>query len=198
MPFSLDAALSGTVPGYTPKQAPVSDLKDGMPGKWFFSIHEDTPEEELGNLVQHSTQVLDISDDEGKSSEKDARGKENIPPADYSGIIPVQRKDMMSDEARTPLGDLNAADYYAADCDVSSVIVVPEENDIDFAFVAPGKESIGGQMLLKEVLSKNSTLVPPVESKEKPVETTGSAEPIVILEDEHLKTDAISSEPSLA
>ena len=197
MPFSLDAALAGTVPEYTPKQAPVPDQKDDMPGKWFFPIHEDTPEEELGNLVQHGYQTLDISDDESKSSGKDARGKENVPPADYSGIVPVQRKDMMSDEVRTPLGDLNAADYYAAGCDISSFVMVPEEHDIDFAFAAPGKEFIGGQMLLKEVLSKNSTSAPSMELKESSVETAESVGRIVIQEDEYLKT-AIPSEPSLA
>jgi hypothetical protein len=41
----------------------------------------DSEQEEMTNLVQHSTCVLDISDDEGKSK-MDGGGKENIPPVE--------------------------------------------------------------------------------------------------------------------
>jgi len=101
-----------------------------------FDIHEDTIDEELGNLMQFSTQTLDISDDESRLAAKDDRGKENIPPADFTSMTnvqtvganrPVSRKDMMTDEPRTPLGDLDASEFYAEDCDASSYIIVPAE-----------------------------------------------------------------------
>jgi hypothetical protein len=51
-------------------------MKDG----WFFDIYEDTFEEALTNIMEFSTGVLDISDDETRHREKNDRGKENIPP----------------------------------------------------------------------------------------------------------------------
>lgn len=83
---------------------------------------------------------LEISDDEGKIKSDD-RGKENIDPNELSVPITrsmaasasivkvprVTRKDMMTDEPRTPLGDLNAADYYAEGLDATSVILVQED-----------------------------------------------------------------------
>lgn len=105
-----------------------------MPQSWMFEIHEDTPEEELGNLMEFSTQTLDISDDEGKRAARDDRGKENIPPLDHvvaaaevSTASPVSRDDAMTDEVRTPLGDLNASEYYAKGCDANSYIIVPSD-----------------------------------------------------------------------
>lgn len=94
--FSIDAALSGTIPSYTPrernatasssKELPISipllhqpEAKDS----WFFDIHEDTEEELATNLMEHSTCTLDISsDEENRARERDCRGKENIPPPD--------------------------------------------------------------------------------------------------------------------
>ncbi|KAH7396158.1 hypothetical protein BKA66DRAFT_566663 [Pyrenochaeta sp. MPI-SDFR-AT-0127] len=98
LPFSIDAALSGTIQGYTPKPAVtatpvsapvqhVSTLEDSMPKGWFFEIHEDTPEQEAANLMEHSASVLDISsDDDAETKQKNEdleRGKENIPPPDF-------------------------------------------------------------------------------------------------------------------
>lgn len=58
-----------------------------MPKGWFFEIHEDTPEQEAANLMEHSASVLDISsedDFETKRKNEDLeRGKENIPPPDF-------------------------------------------------------------------------------------------------------------------
>lgn len=95
-----------------------------------FDIYEDNPEEESHNLLQHSfTCNLDISDDEGRS--KDGRGKENIPPLDYvvsaNANRHISRNDMMTDEPRTPLGDLEASQYYAEGCDESSAFIIPDE-----------------------------------------------------------------------
>ncbi|KAF2816318.1 uncharacterized protein BDZ99DRAFT_471556 [Mytilinidion resinicola] len=89
LPFSIDAALSGTIPTYTPKPAVAAmpTLEEAMPKTWFFDIHEDTPEEEATNLMEHSACTLDISsDDDGemrKAREGAERGKENIPPPDF-------------------------------------------------------------------------------------------------------------------
>ncbi|KAI4624060.1 hypothetical protein J4E80_003874 [Alternaria sp. BMP 0032] len=97
LPFSIDAALSGSISTYTPKaptvaatpvsapapQTPIVD--DSMPKSWFFEIHEDTLEQEAANLMEHSASVLDISSDDDaktKASNED-RGKENIPPPDF-------------------------------------------------------------------------------------------------------------------
>lgn len=165
LPFSIDAALSGTISGYTPKasvaptpatapvQAPVaSTLEDSMPKGWFFEIHEDTPEQEAANLMEHSASVLDISSDDDATTkqhnEEQERGKENIPPPDFllsqprvhalteesvDGAKidePVKRprlrkfvQDAM-EEDRRPLGDLVASDFYAEGCDASSYVTV--------------------------------------------------------------------------
>ncbi|MCJ1245614.1 hypothetical protein MMC30_002818 [Trapelia coarctata] len=139
LPFSIDAALSGTVASYKPEpvqNVQVSTLEESVPNTWMFDIHEDTIDEELRNLMEFSTQTLDISDDESRLAAKDNRGKENIPPADFSSMAnvqtvganrPVSRKDMMTDEPRTPLGDLDSSEFYAEGCDASSYIIVPAE-----------------------------------------------------------------------
>ncbi|MCJ1395347.1 hypothetical protein MMC18_009407 [Xylographa bjoerkii] len=144
MPFSIDAALSGTVSSYKaePVQAiTIPTLEESIPNGWMFDIHEDTPEEETGNVISFSFQTVDISDDESRRASKDDRGKENVPPAGYpSSFTAAQRvttarsasrQDIMTDEPRTPLGDLDAADFYADGCDVSSYIIVPAERSDD-------------------------------------------------------------------
>ncbi|KAF2727100.1 hypothetical protein EJ04DRAFT_557598 [Polyplosphaeria fusca] len=141
LPFSIDAALKGTLPSYTPKSttannAACSLLDDPMPKGWFFAIHEDSPEQEASNILQHSASILDISSDDDaetkKANEASERGKENIPPEDFvlaqprhtadSGVevevehvkFPRLRKlaqDAM-DEDRKPLADLPAKEFY--------------------------------------------------------------------------------------
>ncbi|KAI1952717.1 hypothetical protein LOZ12_002284 [Ophidiomyces ophidiicola] len=138
-PFSISDALSGT---FT-----VSSLKMGkaMPsgGKhrrkaWDFEIHVDTEQEEMANLMEHSTCVLDISDDENKSK-KDERGKENIPPSDItSELTPANVSSMvasqpetveMTDGSRSPLGELNLKDFIPNGEDISPAIVNDDEAD---------------------------------------------------------------------
>jgi hypothetical protein len=92
--FSIDAALSGTIPSYTPRErnaAPSISTEHPIPllhqaeakDSWFFDIHEDTEEELATNLMEHSTCTLDISsDEESRARERDCRGKENVPPPD--------------------------------------------------------------------------------------------------------------------
>lgn len=128
LPFSIDAALAGTVPKY--KSKPTH-------GKgWHFDIHEDTEEAELTNLLDHSTHTLDISDDESNSSKGDKDNKENIPPVDgpaavasATQVIPT-RRDIMTDDTREPLGDLDAKDFYAEGCDASSYIIEESSEQI--------------------------------------------------------------------
>ncbi|KAI4951934.1 hypothetical protein J4E91_003395 [Alternaria rosae] len=166
LPFSIDAALSGSISTYTPKaptvaatpvsapapQTPVLD--DSMPKSWFFEIHEDTPEQEAANLMEHSASVLDISSDDDaatKASNED-RGKENVPPPDFLAAHPRKRNHASSfddgyetdiladlpvkqprlrkfvqdamDEDRRPLGDLAPSEFYAEGCDATSYVTV--------------------------------------------------------------------------
>lgn len=97
LPFSIDAALKGTIPDYTPKSTVatpthVSSIEESMPKSWFFDIHEDTPEQEAANMMEHSAAILDISSDDDcetkKRNEELERGKENIPPPDF---LPMQQ-----------------------------------------------------------------------------------------------------------
>ncbi|KAF9737375.1 hypothetical protein PMIN06_001222 [Paraphaeosphaeria minitans] len=168
LPFSIDAALSGTIPNYAPKPiatptlapvpvsasvAPASHVEDSMPKSWFFEIHEDTPEQEAANLMEHSASVLDISSDDDAATkahnEELERGKENIPPSDFTlsqaqsrgasslllepagleatGVkMPRLRevKQDAMDEDRKPLGDLPASEFYGEGCDKDSYVVV--------------------------------------------------------------------------
>jgi hypothetical protein len=93
--FSIDAALSGTIPSYKPrapiaapaaqeKALPIPVLYTPTPKEsWNFEIYEDTEEELATNLMEHSTCTLDISsDEESRARGKDERGKENVPPLD--------------------------------------------------------------------------------------------------------------------
>ncbi|KAL6922818.1 hypothetical protein ACHAPO_008287 [Fusarium lateritium] len=137
-PFSLDAALKGTIPGYGAKSAPppkepVLPVPD-MKASWFFEIHEDTPEQEMTNLLQHSTCTLDISSDEESERKRnrdraEGRDKENVPPPD--DVSQTRRSpradDMMVEKERVALGEMNTADFYAEGCDETSVIIVPAD-----------------------------------------------------------------------
>ncbi|KAJ5022281.1 hypothetical protein J3E72DRAFT_240993 [Bipolaris maydis] len=166
LPFSIDAALSGSISTYTPKAPKVtatpvsapaqqaSALDETMPKAWFFEIHEDTPEQEASNLMEHSASTLDISSDddvETKTRNED-RGKENIPPPDFRasqprsqaatlveddgyeteilGDEPIKRRIVRKfvkdsmDEDRKPLGDLAPSNFYGEGCDSTSYVTV--------------------------------------------------------------------------
>lgn len=159
-PFSLDAALKGTIPGYgasrpLPKQAPADVREPEMKSSWFFEIHEDTPEQEMTNLLQHSTCTLDLSSDE--ESERKAirdraegRDKENIPPADDVSQTSSRRAarasvdEMLVEKERVALGEMNTADFYAEGCDETSVIIIPadEEEQVENVAPVPAKELV--------------------------------------------------------
>lgn len=141
VPFSLDAALKGTLSAYasaSPIPVPASSStlpldESRMESSWFFSIHEDTPEQEMTNLLQHSTCVLDISSDEeseqkARHAKAEGRDKENIPPANDASQTSRSRLEatdsMLVDKTRNPLAQLNAADFYEAGCDETSIVLV--------------------------------------------------------------------------
>ncbi|KAL8797074.1 MAG: hypothetical protein Q9182_007266 [Xanthomendoza sp. 2 TL-2023] len=94
-----------------------------------FRIHEDTLDEEMAILMQHHTNTLDISDDEGRGKYSDDDNKENVPPPGVpaSAVRRVARGDMMTEEVRSPLAYLEASLYYAPGCDASSVFNAPQE-----------------------------------------------------------------------
>lgn len=69
-----------------------------IPDSWVFAIYEDTPEETLQNMMEHSTNTLDLSDDESSKSELSELGKENIPPsrlAELMATAPEERGEQM-------------------------------------------------------------------------------------------------------
>lgn len=120
-------------------------IEESKPKSWFFDIFEESEEQQdytinEWNMTQSAT-VLDISDDESKAKNNADRGKENVDPNEVSVPVTrsmaasaaamkaprVTRKDMMTDEPRTPLGDLNASDYYGEGLDSTSVVLVQDE-----------------------------------------------------------------------
>lgn len=181
LPFSIDAALAGTVPAYKSQSKSQST---GHRKGWQFDIHEDTPDDEMANLMEHSTCTLDISDDESSPLKGDKDNKENIPPVDavgYANHISTTRRDMMTDESRNPLGDLDAKDFYADGCDSSSYIIIPVEDSVEeksivasnseeacspsrsrSSAVAKGRE--GWEHLLAEMTAKTEATVTDADS----------------------------------
>ncbi|KAJ5754351.1 hypothetical protein N7533_003894 [Penicillium manginii] len=149
-PFSLAAALSQgkTKTPSTPKPQPKA------PASWFFDIHVDSEQEEMTNLMEHSTGVLDISDDEGKAM---PAARKTFPPSELGLDLPrsqqatplaassAARKDKM-EEDRAPLGELTASDYYPEDCNAFSFVVVHDDEDENVsaskkAFSAPPSQA---------------------------------------------------------
>ncbi|KAI1848619.1 hypothetical protein JX266_005478 [Neoarthrinium moseri] len=147
-PFSLDAALKGTIPSYVNRTGSSSTRSTGLgdlldapaSSSWDFDIHEDTAEQEMTNLLQHSTCVLDISSDEESESRRErelAEGKENVPPMDdvsqtsrpRAARAAADLDDMIIEKQRNPLGEMNVRDYYAEGCDESSIVVIPGDED---------------------------------------------------------------------
>lgn len=134
LPFSLDAALSGTVSSYTPQadtKVPLM-LDNSVPASWKFTIYEETECQQKDTILAHSTNILlDISDDEGGLGAKDLRGKENIPPTDAPIIteMPKSRRNKKDESPRTPLGGLDPAHFYAEGFDAASHFLIPAEKD---------------------------------------------------------------------
>lgn len=86
----------------------------------------------MANLMEHSTHTLDISDDEGRTSptKGDRCNKENIAPAGYHTTTnSPSRRDLMTEDVRSPLADLETKEFYAEGCDASSVVILPTEDE---------------------------------------------------------------------
>ncbi|KAG5958394.1 hypothetical protein E4U57_001358 [Claviceps arundinis] len=136
----LGSALNGTIRtfGSRPRSNAVSKESSSSTQSpliglnsvegWFFDIHEDTPDEEMTNMLQHRTCTLDISSDEEieqrESREKaEGRDKENVPPFDDRSQSPPRRSDRASHRAggdkaekeRIVLGEMNAAELLASE-----------------------------------------------------------------------------------
>lgn len=97
--------------------------------------------------MTQSSAALEISDEESKGScfdgnEKTDKGKENVDPnemlvstgpvtrsaaAAVAAIEAPTEKDNKIEEPRTPLGDLNASEFYAEGLDATSVVLVHED-----------------------------------------------------------------------
>jgi hypothetical protein len=128
-----------------------------MPNSWFFEIHEDTVEEEAANLMEHSASILDISSDDDSEAKQrkigEEIGKENVPPPDWTGPVPVgarrnavpivhkgihsstkaaqkeedaRKGDSMTDD-RVALVEMPREDFFPDGLDEKSVEVVVEE-----------------------------------------------------------------------
>lgn len=127
-PFSLAAALSGTLTSSVPKKSsnlvPLShQRKLSQKPSWDFKIHVDSPHEELTNLMQHSTSVLDLSDDKEAKAKQRAladKEKENIPPEGDAAAAEAQDaaakndgegNEKMENADRQALDELNPADF---------------------------------------------------------------------------------------
>ena len=125
-----------------------------MPKAWFFTIHVDTVDDEMANLMEHSTATLDISSDDDaveRRRKRDLdRGKENVPPPDWTGPVRGVRGsaevhrgicDRMKRETkvamiegghvmvedRVALKEMQPNDFYPEGLDEGSVEVVRED-----------------------------------------------------------------------
>lgn len=127
-PFSIAAALSGSLTSSVPKKSsnlvPASHRRrSSYKPSLDFKIYTDSPHEDLTNLMQHSTSVLDLSDDKEEKARKcDAadKEKENIPPGSCTAASGTEDGVAKNDEEgnekmenadRNALGELNPADF---------------------------------------------------------------------------------------
>lgn len=128
-PSPTSSVSSDSSDGGVPLIVTAAD-KAVVPDSWNFAIYEDTPEETLQNLMEHSACTLDISDDSDderlSADEIIEKGKENIPPARLeeiraSGENAMQGVTMspwtgprraVARENRQALGGLNVEDFY--------------------------------------------------------------------------------------
>jgi hypothetical protein len=169
LPFSLDTALKGTIPGYSGSSRPTKSRRraaaasnaaldffiptSDQASSWSFDIHEDTPEQEMTNLLQHGTCTLDISSDEesesrAKRERAEGRDKENIPPPEDVSQTSSARgasrdavdidEDVLLLKGRGPLCEMNVVDFYADGCDSSSVFIIPGDEEDPEAVVSEG------------------------------------------------------------
>lgn len=140
--LSITAALKGTLANKRAKKART--IQESKPSSWSFDIFEEAEEVQDYRMnewtMTQSANILDISDDEAKAQEKRDKGKENIDPTGLSvpvtrsmsantkpAVLKITRKNTMPDEPRTPLGSLNASDFYGEGLDATSVVLVHDD-----------------------------------------------------------------------
>lgn len=183
-PFSIATALSGSSSNNSSKSTPTATTTSpSIPASWLFDIHVDTEEEEMTNLMQHSTGVLDISDEETKrgTSSTTGRGKENVSPSELGINLPsttsrqespaaAARKSVMMDESRAPLGELNAADYYGADCHAFSYVIVYDDDE---------EEEEGGNAVPVAVAEKKAASTSTRPSRNTKLSSVSSISPLL-------------------
>ena len=184
--LSTSEALSKTAPRSKSKLGPVAGVK--LKESWNFEIYIDTQQEEMANLMEHSTSILDISDDECGTSLKDHSGKENIPPEELlDSAVSTQsstnpsRLIQMADEPREPLGELDSADFIPEGVDPSEAILVLEDPEVGTsakkarsplsitstsAVDEPAKQAQQPELLPSETISNiiNNSIPPPKDS----------------------------------
>ena len=105
-------------------------------GATILQIHEETADEQMGNILTHSANALDISGDETQVLAKMDCGKENIPPTDDSHAvgpatttIRAPRMAIKRIKQWTPLGSLNVVNFYPRTCNDDSVVIFPAETE---------------------------------------------------------------------
>ena len=139
--LSITAALQGTLANKKARKVRT----DSKPKSWFFDIFEE-PEHAQHDRIndwtmsQSATNLLDISDDEGKSEKANDRGKENIDPDEVSAPLTRSmaaaraaseelKKDIMEDD-RAPLAELETSKYYSEGLDATSVVLVHDDEHV--------------------------------------------------------------------
>ena len=144
LPFSIDTAVTATAPlpsvdtSLSKEDSVVHcSTSQGSASKGCaFVIHEESELSQLETLMGTNYRYLDLSDDDERFDAMNDRGKENVPPADDPNAtvntnIPTSRRNLMTDEPRTPLGDLNVAEYYAEGLTSESQTIVPADDEVE-------------------------------------------------------------------
>ncbi|KAG5927956.1 hypothetical protein E4U42_001493 [Claviceps africana] len=206
--FSLNAALKGTISSYStlPRSNAPSIASGSISSSlgeldtmasWFFDIHEDTPEQEMTNLLQHGTCVLDLSSDEeneqkARRDKAEGRDKENVPP---SGHVPqtstrrpiraASHHDMVVEKERVVLGEMKTADLVADGGRATSVVLIPGDDDAEDDDegltahpdqFAPEPSHEDGPGVMHQVLAASETSEPGAgEAVLEPIEGTGES-----------------------
>ncbi|OAP64717.1 hypothetical protein AYL99_00689 [Fonsecaea erecta] len=151
--LSLSAALKGTKKSrvHSRRAHKSTTIETSKPKSWFFDIYEETEEAQDYRMnewtMTQSATGLDISDDESKSLHKKSssadRGKENIDPNEVTAPVTrsmaaaatqkaKEKEVRMNDNdeaARSPLADLNPAEFYAEGLDATSVVLVQDDDE---------------------------------------------------------------------
>jgi len=150
--LSIAAAFKGTLAHKkTARTKKASILEEAKSKSWCFDIFEESEALQDYRMSEwtmtQSSAALDISDDEGKAKSFDGtvestdRNKENIDPnemfvtsapvtraAAAAATVRAERKEEIKNvEPRTPLGDLNAAEFYGEGLDATSVLLVHDD-----------------------------------------------------------------------